>query len=303
MLKEDAPSDDNRADQVVRCGACGYAASGRDPVREVVHGTDGPHAVIATTLHQILPKGKKKVLAFADGRQEAAFFAWYLEDSYKAILSRNLFLKAIRKCAPASTVGLSLSELAGLVGRTFREEKVFPSSMGDLKFRQEIWRRVYREFLTKESRISLEGVGLIEWFLKWPEHASIPLELRTPPWSLTDDQSRGLIAVLVESIRVDGGVELLADGGVSLNWDDLGLQGTHLIYKIGTSGRRLGFRSWDGKNGKRARFLHKLLVQRGLSSDQAMDVATHTLRVVWEGIRLDATRRLLQKKTVFFTHQ
>lgn len=76
VVKEDAPKDEDRADQIARCGACGYNASGRDPVRELVHGTDGPHAVIATTLHQLLPDDRKKVLAFADGRQEAAFFAW-----------------------------------------------------------------------------------------------------------------------------------------------------------------------------------------------------------------------------------
>jgi hypothetical protein len=74
-------------DQARRCVVCGY--QGRDPVREVVHGTDGPHAVIATTLFHELPEDRRKVLAFADGRQEAAFFAWYLEESYREILSRN----------------------------------------------------------------------------------------------------------------------------------------------------------------------------------------------------------------------
>ena len=28
-------------------------------------------------------EGRRKVLAFADSRQEAAFFAWYAEDSYE----------------------------------------------------------------------------------------------------------------------------------------------------------------------------------------------------------------------------
>ena len=86
VVKEE-PKDDDRADQMARCGACGYNAAGRDPVRELVHGSDGPHAVIATTLYQKLPEDRRKVLAFADGRQEAAFFAWYLEDSYKGDFS------------------------------------------------------------------------------------------------------------------------------------------------------------------------------------------------------------------------
>lgn len=301
VVKEDPPNDDDRADQVVRCGACGYAASGRDPVREVVHGTDGPHAVIATTLHQVLPKEKKKVLAFADGRQEAAFFAWYLEDSYKDILSRNLFLKALRGEAPPSTDGLSLSELAILMGRLFREEKVFPSSIGDFKFRHEIWRRLYREFLTTEPRISLEGVGLIQWTLKWPDHIFVSPELKAPPWSLPDDEAKNLIAVLLDSVRTDRGVELLADGGVSLNWDDLGLQATHLLYKIGPPGRRPGVRSWDGKTGKRARFLTKLLTQRGISGEQAIEVATHTLRVIWEAVRASDTKVSSQEDRLLLT--
>ena len=75
---------EEREDQIPRCSTCSYQAP--DPVREVIHGTDGPHAVIATTLYQELPESRKKILAFADGRQEAAFFAWYLENSYKDLL-------------------------------------------------------------------------------------------------------------------------------------------------------------------------------------------------------------------------
>lgn len=290
VVKEDPPTDDNRADQVVRCGACGYAASGRDPVREVVHGTDGPHAVIATTLHQILPTDRKKILAFADGRQEAAFFAWYLEESYNDILSRNLFLKALQSVSSNASSGLSLSELAIVLGQVSRERKVFPSSIGDLKFRHEIWRRLYREFLTTEPRISLEGVGLIQWVLKWPDHILVPPELKAPPWSLTDDDAKNLIAILLDFVRMDRGVELLAEGGISLNWDDLGLQATHLLYKIGPPGKKFAVRSWDGKNGKRARFLAKLLVKQGMPHDKAVVVAGDTLRIIWEAIRKADTR-------------
>lgn len=62
-----------REDQIPKCSACGYQAP--DPVREVVHGTDGPHAVVATNLFQTMSNDRRKILAFADGRQEAAFFA------------------------------------------------------------------------------------------------------------------------------------------------------------------------------------------------------------------------------------
>src|SRR5208283_2121696 len=113
-----------REDQIVRCAVCDYQAP--DPVREVVHGTDGPHAVIATTLYQNLAENRKKVLAFADGRQEAAFFAWYLEDSYKDILGRSLLLKVLQKQINHSPDGSSLQDLTTGLRDIFRQKNVFP---------------------------------------------------------------------------------------------------------------------------------------------------------------------------------
>lgn len=60
VVKEESPKDEDKADQIAKCGACGYSAAGRDPVREVIYGTDGPNAVIATTLYQNLPEKRKK---------------------------------------------------------------------------------------------------------------------------------------------------------------------------------------------------------------------------------------------------
>ena len=137
MQETSSEKESEKGDQIPRCSACGYRAP--DPVREVVHGTDGPHAVIATTLHQNLPADRKKVLAFADGRQEAAFFAWYLEKSYEDIRNRNLILRAARRLAPHTTEGLSLRELATGIRDLFRELKVFEASKGDIELRREAW--------------------------------------------------------------------------------------------------------------------------------------------------------------------
>ena len=85
-------SRNDHPDQLKKCETCGYQRGGiGDPVQEIVHGSDGPNAVIATALHELLPENKRKVLAFADNRQEAAFFAWYAEDSYEKLCDRNLY--------------------------------------------------------------------------------------------------------------------------------------------------------------------------------------------------------------------
>lgn len=271
----------------MKCGACGYAAAGRDPVREVVYGADGPHAVIATTLYQSLPERRRKVLAFADGRQEAAFFAWYLENSYNDILHRNLLLKAAQTLSPYSSEGLSLRELATSLQNLFRDRRILPPATGNLDLRRRAWLCLYREFLTDEPRISLEGVGLVWWSIRWPEWFKTPEVLMRPPWSLSEQEARDLVFLLLNTMRYDRAVELRTENGVSLSWNDLGLQGSQMRFRIGNPKRQGGMRSWDGQQGKRARFLAKLLrrLANDLSEAEALRNAVDALRAIWETIR------------------
>jgi hypothetical protein len=285
VVKEAPPAEEDRADQMAKCGACGYNAAGRDPVREVVYGADGPHAVIATTLYEALER--KKVLAFADGRQEAAFFAWYLEDSYRDILNRNLILKAAQRLCPGTQEGLSLQELASGLRDLFRERKVFPPATGDLDLRRRAWSTVYREFLTEEPRISLGGVGLVRWRVKWPGWFETVGVLRNAPWSLSEPEIQDLIFTLLDSMRADRAVDLRTEGSVLLGWSDLGLQTSQMRVGIGLPKRRIGVRSWDGKAGKRARLLTKVLIKTlpGLSEDEATQQGLSALRSVWDKVR------------------
>lgn len=285
ILVEQQEDAEEKEDQVPRCGACGYRAP--DPVREVIHGTDGPHAVIATTLYQRLPKERRKVLAFADGRQEAAFFAWYLENSYKDILNRNLILKAVNKLNQHTNEGLSLNELATALRDIYRENSIFPPAMGDLELRQEAWLSLYREFLTDESRISLEGVGLLRWYIKWHERFTIPDILFSPPWSLNEQEAGDLIFILMDFMRVDKAVELRTAGDVSLNWIDLNnIQASQMRVRVGRPRTQRGVRSWDGKTGKRAQFLSKILIKKGVPKQEAIEKALEALRVIWDAFRV-----------------
>jgi superfamily II DNA/RNA helicase len=275
-------------DQIPKCSVCGYRAP--DPVREVVHGTDGPHAVIVTTLYQKLPEERRKVLAFADGRQEAAFFAWYLQNSYKDILNRNLILKAAKALRNGTNEGISLRELAIGLRDVYRKNNVFPPAIGDLELGRESLISLYREFLTDEPRISLEGVGLLRWFIKLPEKFRIPEVFFSPPWSMNKQEALDLIFVLLDFMRADRAADLQTIGEVALNWSDLGIQATQMGVRIGLPHRPKGskywpIRSWDGKNGRRAQFLKKILVRKGLGDEVAVEKAQELLRRIWEALR------------------
>jgi len=285
VIKEDSPTDIDRADQIARCGACGYHAAGHDPVREVVHGTDGPHAVIATTLFQNLPKDRKKILAFADSRQQAAFFAWYLEDSYRDILNRNLLLKVVHELSSYTIEGLSFRELAIGMRDCYISRKVYSPATGELELIQKAWRSIYREFLTDEQRISLEGVGLVKWSIKWPDWFEIPKILLNPPWSLTEKEASDLMFTILTFMRDSRAVELQTESAVHLTWNDIDIRGTQIRFRIGKRGKNYGVQSWDGKNGKGARFLEKVLKRKGVQDEEALDLAVKTLREIWEDMK------------------
>lgn len=272
-----------REDQIPRCSSCGYRAA--DPVREVVHGADGPHAVIATTLFKRLPVSRRKILAFADSRQEAAFFAWYLDATHHDVLSRHLIYETLERLCRHAPEGLTLGELAVELIRSFKEREVLPPSAGDLELRREAWLRLYREFLTEEPRISLEGVGLIRWLFKWPEDLPVPSCLTTDPWRLSEDEARDLVILLLNTLRIDGAVEIVLPDRISLNWEDLELQRSQLRVRIGAPRGQQRVRAWDGPQGRRAQFLAKLLTTRGLRAEEANKIAVSTLRAIWETIR------------------
>lgn len=272
-----------REDQIPKCSACGYQAP--DPVREVVHGTDGPHAVITTNLFQTIPQDRRKILAFADGRQEAAFFAWYLEKSYRDILNRNLLLQAARTLSTHAPDGVSLAEMAVGLRDSFRKHAVFPATTGELELRRQAWLWLYREFLTDEPRISLEGVGLVQWRIQFPPWFAAPNFLRAAPWSLTEQQAKDLIALLLNSLREDRAVEVKTENGVSVQWDDLEIQATQLKVRIGAPRGAKDVRAWDGSHGKRTRLLAKILQAKGVSENESIQQAVDALRLIWDALR------------------
>ncbi|MGC8744490.1 MAG: DEAD/DEAH box helicase [Verrucomicrobiia bacterium] len=281
LLKQEQAKE--KEDQIPRCVVCGYQA--RDPVREVVHGTDGPHAVIATTLYKELPKNRRKILAFADGRQEAAFFAWYLEKSYKDILSRNLILRVIQTQALHSSEGSSIQDLATGLRDLFRQNNVFPPATSELQLKREAWLALYREFLTDEPRISLEGVGLACWKIQWPPWFSIPDVFTKAPWSLSDEEARNLVFILLDTVRTDHAVEIHTEDGISLKWTDLSLQTPQMCVSPVDAGKlNKNERKWAGKTGRRVKLLEKLYkrIHAEASEQEAVNEALRALRVLWD---------------------
>jgi hypothetical protein len=264
-------------DRARTCLACGY--SGRDPIGEVVHGTDGPHAVVATSLFREMDQAHRKVLAFADGRQQAAFFAWYLQDSYSDLLARNLMLRAIHEVA--DHVGdPSFSDIAQGLAKELTSAGVLSQAMGNAQRLGTAWRHVYREVLSDQRRISLEGLGLVAWGIQWPPSLLPPKVLIDPPWSLSSRDAFDILHGLFETLRQRRAMTLTTQPGVALDFAGLDLLATQLSTRIGAPDGNKGVFAWDGPRTHRVDLLRRMFQHR-YGGEPAQDFVLQCLRSIW----------------------
>ena len=282
-VKKCEPHKDH-ADQLKQCETCGYQRGGiGDPVQEIVHGSDGPNTVIATALHELLPEDRRKVLAFADSRQEAAFFAWYAEDSYEKLRDRNFMLRAI-KAGEVDAEGLSIDDLRNRLLKQWEQAGLFSEADTPEQRNRKVLTSILREALTDEKRLSLSGVGLIKWSVEIPGDLSLPEVMRQPPWNFTDDEARCVTAYLLDELRPRRAMNLPKGAGTPA-WSDVS-PWPQQAYGIGQPGKRQNVSQWGGpQSSVIGHFLRRLLTRSRLSDDETRAVSTKLMESVWDALR------------------
>ena len=283
-VKECTPRKDH-PDQLKECEICGYRPGGlSDPVQEIVHGSDGPNVVIATTLHELLWErdSKSKVLAFADNRQGAAFFAWYVEDSYEDIRDRNLILSAM-KSANIPSEGLSITDLSGRLLAQREQANLFKRKQTYEERKQITLKSIFREALTDKTRLSLEGVGLVQWFVEVPDGIANNTELfkvmESPPWNLTNEEANNLLKYLIDEFRRQRAVDLSES---KLFWDEISPWPQRSLTKD-PPGKRKYVTQWGGVQSTVVRhFLRRLYDGSGVNIERACtDLMEKVLDALW----------------------
>ena len=286
-------SHEHNPDQLKQCAVCGYRRGGvGDPVQEIVHGSDGPNSVIATALHELLPEDRRKVLAFADSRQEAAFFAWYAEDSYEKLRDRNLILKAIMS-EPVAEEGLSIDDLRNRLVREWDEAGLFSEADTREQRTRRVLTSILREAMTDEKRLSLAGVGLIKWFVALPRGLRVPDAVGRPPWNFTEDEARILIGYLLDEMRPRRAMNLPGGAG-SPTWSDIS-PWPQQAFGVAPPGRRRNVLRWGGpQSAVVSHFLRRLLAGSGLSEDGKRSASMELMTEIWRALREHAHDPVLQ---------
>ena len=194
------------------CLACG--ARGAGMIRLFESGNEASAAVLATALYQALPAepdhadrpgGGRKLLAFSDSRQAAAFFAPYLESSHSLVQQRRLILDGLAR-ATARDATCTVDDLIEGTAAVAGEAGVFSRRESRQGRRRETARWVMRELMALDERQSLEGLGLLR--------VSLDTEPSwRPPGPLLDLGLTGaecwlLLAELVRSLRLQGALTM-----------------------------------------------------------------------------------------------
>ena len=277
-------SHEHNPDQLKQCAICGYRRGGvGDPVQEIVHGSDGPNTVVATALHELLPADRRKVLAFADSRQEAAFFAWYAEDSYEKLRDRNLILRAILSEAVAEE-GLSIDDLRNRLLREWDEAGLFRETDTREQRTRRSLTSILREALTDEKRLSLAGVGLVRWFVALPRGLRVPDAMRRVPWNLAEDEARLLIGYLLDEMRPRRAMSL-PEGAGTPAWSDIS-PWPQQAFGTAPPGRRRNVLRWGGpQSAIVSHFLRRLLADSDLSDDGKRSASIELMTEIWRALR------------------
>ncbi|GIV04327.1 MAG: DEAD/DEAH box helicase [Fimbriimonadales bacterium] len=185
-----------------RCVNCNEPSSRAGP-RRIRLGAHAPPAVVASVLFDCLPRGDRRprFLSFSDSRQDAAFFAPYLERTYGRVARRRLIYETLRRhWNEVGAEGVRLDSLVRLMAPRaaelgFRDQR---DDAVALRIRLQTW--VIAELTAMDSRQSLSGVGLVTRRLVRPDGWTAPPALLREPWRLSEDEAWWLIEALLRTL-------------------------------------------------------------------------------------------------------
>ena len=179
-----------KGDVLHSCPCCHIINTQRSIVRPYFLGNEAATAVIATGLYNVLPDSQitkkrvvmeddffgeteemeieerkelvKQFLTFSDNRQAAAFFASYLEVTYRSNLIKRVMTKICEDHIEQFNKGVSLDHFVSLL-----EEKMEQLKIGTSETRHKVaWIYTIKELINYKSKNSLQNKGILYFDIK-----------------------------------------------------------------------------------------------------------------------------------------
>ncbi len=276
-----------------KCPSCGNIHG--TVASRVLTGKEVPVAVISTSLYQKIPASSeedeaslpgrgRKLMMFSDSRQDAAFFAPFMDNTYNKFKQRRYLVQALEDAGEP----LDLEDWARQTRLMAERAGEWEEEAGPGRRKRETAGWVLREWIATDRRLALEGAGVAVIHLRKPTaFIELPL-LSDVPWNLDPGAQWSLIQVLLDTIRYQGIV----------SFGEFGLEHTDDIFKPrnvdcylrGASSkpekRIYAWEPVENRTNKRIDYLERLLLRKGVSEAQVRAQALAVLKEIWQMINL-----------------
>lgn len=283
-----------KAKTLKRCVSCA-TRSNSGAVYRFLTGQDAPVSVLADALYLNIPPAKdetselpgegRKLLNFTDSRQNAAFFAPFMERAHERTLRRGLILKTLRTTRGALEGNYRLQDLLPSLIKRAEEIGLFSAkeSRPSKEEKMAVW--LMQDFTPLDRRISLEGLGLLHFEPVIPDKFALPSFLTQDPWNLSRLECILLIRNLLNTLRYQGAVTfLLPDRNLHANPAFKPRDKVFFIRETDSDPKRHIF-SWmpaEKHSNARLDYLKRILMAQGFDGMAAGKIAKKTLQDIWD---------------------
>ena len=254
------------------CQICSGRSIG-SMVNRVQTGQDAPGAVIASAIYGTLPASKasglqetvgqgRKLLTFSDSRQDAAFFAPYLDRTASRVVQRGLIIDELSNYS----LPLRFNDLVEPLRRSGLTHLVLDPSESSEANLTNVRSWLLREILATDRRQSLTGIGMLHINPVSPRSTSIPPSIFK--LELSEEEGLSVLRFLLNTLREQGAVTV----PTGVNIEDQIFAPRNLVTSIrefseSGKGGILGWSPRGTSSNRRLAYLERLIQRLKLSID------------------------------------
>lgn len=223
-------------------------------------------------------EGGRKLLVFSDNRQEAAFFATYLNLKYNQTMWRHAILEVLGESLEYDHI--NINSVAEMLVRYGDEHKLFDIRLDDPQKVNLAYGYLMKEFLNMERNIGLEGLGMIGFGLMPPNTWGNIRGLQRP-LGIDKYDMWNLYCILFDSLRTAGAVTFPKE--ISPLEPIFEPRNRYVYFKMESdepfrNSVVLGWMPKQNSNNKRLDFIIKLLEKNGVPKDDSGNMGRKILK-------------------------
>lgn len=246
------------------------------PIETAINDDDFFGADIGSVNEEYSKESGRKLLIFSDNRQEAAFFAGYMNNKYNQLMWRRLIIKELKKFPEGLRVDDLMSCIISVADKSGLFNRNSVDALSDVQKRILASKYVMYEFLRHDKTTGLEGRGYID---------ILPESLRTgSKWELEPSEVWNLLRAMMDTLRI-AGASVYPDQ-VNAK-DEFFAPSNREVYfrrekRDRSAGREiLSFLPDEGRKNKRLKYLIKLCTVLGITEDERARRAKQMLEEIY----------------------